>query len=92
LQNNIISGPIPSEISKLKYLEVLLLDYNVITSTIPSFDNIHHFDALGLSFNILTGGIPNNFQYATRLTRLELQENALNHTIPSCIGNLTNLQ
>ena len=93
LNNNELTGEIPSEIWNLTNLTWLDLGSNQLTGSIPSeIGNLTNLEMLSLSFNQLTGSIPPEVGNLTNLTGLYLNRNQLIGSIPSEIGNLTNLE
>ena len=93
LNNNELTGEIPSEIWNLTNLTWLDLGSNQFTGSIPSeIGNLTNLEMLSLSFNQLTGSIPPEVGNLTNLTGLYLNRNQLTGSIPSEIGNLTNLE
>ncbi|CAK9168899.1 unnamed protein product [Ilex paraguariensis] len=92
LDNNQISGSIPSVIANLSYLEMLDMFYNQFTGHIPpdfgKFQNLQH---LSLSGNQLSGNVPSSLGNLTALSLLRLDQNNLQGNIPSSMGNCQNL-
>jgi Leucine-rich repeat (LRR) protein len=104
LSSNNLSGHIPRAISNLTMLNSLILSYNQLSGAIPAeicvgFENevhpdsefVQHKGLLDLSYNRLTGQIPTAIKKCSMLMVLNLQGNLLNGTIPSELGQLTNL-
>jgi len=93
LQNNNLTGTIPTEIGNFSRIEGIDFFDNNIAGNIPtSIANLTSLIALSLSYNALSGGIPFTIGDLTNLEYLELFGNPnLNGVIPSDIGNLTNL-
>ncbi|XP_021678528.2 receptor like protein 29 [Hevea brasiliensis] len=86
-------GPIPSQISYLKSLQILTLSQNRLSGPIPAgifrLSSLVHLD---LSYNILTGAIPTELGNLKNLVGLDLSYNSLIGTIPGTIGQLGSLQ
>ena len=92
LDENDLTGPIPSELGNLANLTRLYLDDNDLTGPIPSeLGNLANLTRLYLDDNDLTGPIPSELGNLANLTRLYLDENDLTGPIPSELGNLANL-
>ncbi|EXB28911.1 putative LRR receptor-like serine/threonine-protein kinase [Morus notabilis] len=77
---NRLSGPLPSEIGNLKFLQELLVFDNQLTGDIPSRIAIEHMD---LSHNNLSGHIPKEFVEFVFLVKLNLSFNDLEGEVPS---------
>ena len=93
LDNNQLSGEIPSELGNLTNLEYLSLYDNQLTGEIPAeLGNLTNLEGLSLSSNQLTGEIPAELGNLTNLEEvLNLNNNQLTGSIPAELGNLTNL-
>lgn len=89
LDNNYLSGPIPSGIGNLIGLKKLVFDENYLTGIIPEsigkLYNLHHFSLHG---NRISGPIPSSIGNLTRLFLLWLHQNNLEGPIPPSIGKL----
>ncbi|KAJ6834366.1 putative LRR receptor-like serine/threonine-protein kinase [Iris pallida] len=90
---NNLSGPLPSSIN-LPRLELISLSKNQLTGPIPpSFGRCSNLQTISLSYNQFTGAIPAELGNITALSTLYIGENELTgSTIPTSIGNLTNLE
>jgi len=92
LQENNLSGSIPSELGNMNNLLILELTTNQLTGPIPAeIWNLTNLAYLHFGGNQLTGLIPPEIGNLTNLTTLVLGGNQLTGSIPPEIGNLTNL-
>ena len=93
LRNNLLSGSIPSELDKLKYLQTLILFCNQLNGSIPQeIGKLTTLQSLALSVNYLSGDIPQELGDLINLQLLNFGRNQLSGNIPPELGNLTNLQ
>jgi len=94
LENNSLSGDIPTQITNLLDLENLSLHHNNLTGEIPAqISTMSHLVNIALSNNELTGNIPSGLGSLVHLNAIELAYNNLTGDIPTDIGNLsTNLE
>ncbi|KAB2613213.1 tyrosine-sulfated glycopeptide receptor 1-like [Pyrus ussuriensis x Pyrus communis] len=84
LGNNSLTGSIPSEIGRLKYILVLDLSYNNFTGSIPEqISNLTNLEKLDLSYNHLSGGIPASLGSLHFLSSLSVAYNDLQGIVPS---------
>lgn len=93
IPDNWISSKMTSKFSQLSALEVLDMDMNYMTGTLPSEIGLLRdtLTELHLSRNMLTGRLPTELSQLERLTILDISMNYLNSNIISDIGNLQNL-
>ncbi|KAK9292560.1 hypothetical protein L1049_020534 [Liquidambar formosana] len=83
LRSNAISGPFPSDFSKLGNLTGLYLQFNNFSGSLPSdFSVWKNLTALNLSNNAFNGSIPSSISNLTHLTALDLANNSLSGEIP----------
>ena len=87
-----LMGSIPTVLSDLSQLEVLVISGNSLTGPIPpDLGNLTQLEYLDLAYNELTGPIPTEVARLDHLERLSLSGNALTGPIPPELGNLTDL-
>ncbi len=92
LNNNNLTGSIPTKIEDLQLLEKLQLDSNQITGAIlTEIGELNHLQFLSLQNNQLADTIPTEIGSLTNLDTLSLQNNLLEGEIPPSMGNLTQL-
>ncbi|KAF8399385.1 hypothetical protein HHK36_015249 [Tetracentron sinense] len=92
LQYNYFSRDIPLTLGSLNKLNLLCLDSNQLSCSIPSqIGKMRNLVELGLSLNKLSGPIPLTLGYLTCLITLLLHSNRLTSSIPSDVGNLKNV-
>ncbi|CAH8334646.1 unnamed protein product [Eruca vesicaria subsp. sativa] len=87
LQNNSLTGQIPVKL--LENAKILDLRKNKFSGSIPQFVNTGEMRIFLLKGNNLTGSIPWKLCDMRNITLLDLSDNKLNGTIPSCLYNLT---
>ena len=91
LWGNEMGGTIPN-LSGLRSLKLLKVQYNSLTGSIPTwFGSMNSLGGLYLHRNDLTGSIPRELGQLTRLRRLWLDRNELTGSIPPELGNMSNL-
>ena len=92
LDENNLTGFIPSEISELEYLTTLNLSRNNLSGSIPSdIGNLTNITTLYLNSNQLSGNIPSEIGNLIQLADLRLDFNSLSGVIPTSLGNLINI-
>ncbi|CAN8284098.1 unnamed protein product [Cochlearia groenlandica] len=93
LDQNLIHGSIPKEISNLLNLTLLNLSSNLLTGLIPrELCKLRKLERVYLSDNHLTGEIPVELGDIPRLGLLDLSRNQLSGSIPDTFANLTQLR
>ncbi|GMY07391.1 probable inactive receptor kinase At4g23740 [Fagus crenata] len=91
LRLNAISGPFPSDFSKLVNLNSLYLQFNNFSGPLPSdFSVWKNLSIIDLSSNGFNGTIPSSISNLTHLTALNLTDNLLSGVIPDL--NIPSLQ
>ncbi|XP_058769976.1 LRR receptor-like serine/threonine-protein kinase GSO1 [Vicia villosa] len=91
LDNNHLTGLIPSELGSCKKLALLNLAENQLTGALPpELGNLNSLQVLQLQMNKLNGTIPIQISQLQKLSTLNLSRNSLDGPIPSEItANLT---
>ncbi len=93
LNNNQLTGTIPTELALLTGLEWLGLPRNQLTGPIPAeLGRLTNLEVLGLDGNQLTGTIPPQLSNLTSLRWLALHNNQLTGSIPAELGGLSDLE
>ncbi|CAN6707576.1 unnamed protein product [Malus baccata var. baccata] len=84
LGNNSLTGSIPIEIGRLKYIHVLDLSHNNFTGSIPEqISNLTNLEKLNLSYNHLSGEIPASLKGLHFLSSFSVAYNDLQGLVPS---------
>jgi len=92
LEENNLTGTIPTSIGDLDSLNFLSLEDNKLTGTIPAeIGTLNSLKELYLSNNQLTGTIPAEMENLSKLEILYLRNNNLDGVIPSGINQLNKL-
>ncbi|EXB42923.1 Putative leucine-rich repeat receptor-like serine/threonine-protein kinase [Morus notabilis] len=93
LDENLIYGSIPPQISRLVNLTLLNLSSNLLNGTIPSeLCKMGKLERVYLSNNSLSGEIPSAFGDTPHLGLLDLSRNKLSGSIPDSFSNLSQLR
>ncbi len=93
LDQNQLTGMIPSRLGDLRNLQALWMRQNALIGTIPvEFTNLTDLRTLALWGNQLTGTIPTTLGDISALERLWLGGNRLTGGIPAELGRLANLE
>ncbi|XP_030510003.2 putative leucine-rich repeat receptor-like serine/threonine-protein kinase At2g24130 [Cannabis sativa] len=93
LDENLIYGNIPPQISKLVNLTLLNLSSNLLNGTIPSeLCKMGKLERVYLSNNSLSGEIPSALGNTPHLGLLDLSRNKLSGSIPDSFANLSQLR
>ncbi|KAE8723948.1 leucine-rich repeat receptor-like protein kinase IMK2 [Hibiscus syriacus] len=96
LQHNNLSGSVPDTWvgtgTKPYQLQVLSLDYNFLTGTIPvSLSKLSLLQQVSLSHNQISGTIPDQIGTLSKLQLLDLSNNSINGSFPFSFSNLSSL-
>ena len=92
LQNNNLSGPIPSCIGNLIHLQIMFLSSNQLSSSIPSsLWSLENLLFLNLSFNSLEGNLHANMRALKMLQSMDLSGNRISGKIPAILGDFQSL-
>jgi hypothetical protein len=84
LGNNLLTGPIPSELGALDQLTSLLLHNNSLTGLLPNeLGDLSSLTVLQLDTNQLQGPLPVDLGRITTLKELSLEGNDLSGNVPS---------
>jgi len=93
VENNALTGTIPSTIGLFQRLVSLWVHTNILSGTVPT--EIGHLTALVFTFlydNLLTGMIPSEVGNLVACTRFFANGNMLSGTIPAEFGNLREME
>ncbi|KAJ7539065.1 hypothetical protein O6H91_11G075700 [Diphasiastrum complanatum] len=85
LENNKLSGSLPSNMAALSSLEVLNLSSNSLTGSVPDFQSLQSLTILDLKDNNFNGPIPDRLGTLPKLEILNLENNNLSGFIPSSL-------
>ncbi|EOA39560.1 hypothetical protein CARUB_v10008178mg [Capsella rubella] len=92
LRNFTLSGKVPPEVAKLRYLRSIDLYRNYLTGSIPmEWASLPYLTSISLSANLLSGNLPVGLQNFKNLKAIGLEGNQFSGPIPDELGNLTNL-
>ncbi|XP_017972885.1 PREDICTED: probable LRR receptor-like serine/threonine-protein kinase At4g36180 [Theobroma cacao] len=93
LSDNLMNGPIPNSLCRIKTLVVLELSKNSLSGNIPNCWRDHHvIEVLDLSSNKLSGVIPSSIGHLDSLRWLDLSNNNLNGELPLDLKSCTSLR
>ena len=93
LEDNQLSGTLPSEIGNFSRLDRLLLSANQLGGTIPpELGNLTHLRILILQLNQFTGAIPPQLGNLTNLQFFILFNNQMSGSLPLELGQLTEVE
>ena len=92
LSDNLIEGPIPSEIEDMSQLVHLNLSNNQFSGEIPrGIGELNFLTTIDFNDNIISGEIPKSIGDLSNLSTLRLAHNDLVGFIPPELGSLSNL-
>ena len=92
LQNNNLVGTIPAYLSKINFLQTLVLSNNQLDGGIPSeLSYLLELRNISLNNNKLSGSIPVQLSKLQYLNTFKLEANQLSGIIPFQFGNLSQL-
>lgn len=91
LSGNLLSGEIPSTISAMKNISLLLLDGNRLSGNLPSEIGWLQLVALNVSNNSISGEIPFEIGHLGSLESLDLSWNNFSGALPSSLAKLSKL-
>ncbi|CAD5172039.1 unnamed protein product [Musa acuminata subsp. malaccensis] len=92
MEDNMISGQIPPDISNLSNLTLLNLSSNLLNGTLPKeIWQLPKLERLFLSCNFFVGFIPSEIGGLVSVGLLDLSDNMLAGEVPSSIGNLVRI-
>ena len=92
LENNNLSGPIPSCIENLIHLQIMSLGSNSLSSSIPSsLWSLENLLFLNLSVNSLEGNLHANMRALKMLQSMDLSGNRISGKIPTVLGDFQSL-
>ncbi|KAL8131838.1 hypothetical protein AgCh_007667 [Apium graveolens] len=87
-----LTGELPTDFSKLAFLQELDLNQNYINGTIPvSFGQLR-LKFLGLTYNRISGSIPPEIADIDTLQELQIEDNQMGGPLPPELGRLRSLR
>ena len=93
LNDNGLTGAIPTELGRLSELKKLVLSRNRLTGQVPEWlGDLTDLEDLSLWGNLLSGPIPTSLGNLSNLEELYLSQNRLTGAIPPSLGDLSNLR
>ncbi|KAJ9560803.1 hypothetical protein OSB04_005963 [Centaurea solstitialis] len=93
LKGQNLSGTLPSELVKLRYLQNIDLTRNVLTGTIPpEWGSMEQILIISLLANRINGSIPKELGNITTLTTLNVEDNLMSGTLPEELGDLSRIE
>jgi len=93
LENNNLTGFLPTQIENLSNLEILNLGNNNLNGFLyPSFSSIERLKVINLDSNSLVATIPANLAEFDSLVTLDLSNNQIYGVLPNNLSNLANIE
>ncbi|KAL8513147.1 hypothetical protein ACS0TY_019363 [Phlomoides rotata] len=93
LNDNKLSGEIPSNLSQCQQLQFVSLSYNSFSGEIPAaFGKLTSLQILYLGGNYLNGVIPKEMGNLQNLVKLFIEHNQITGALPINISNMSSLQ
>uniref|UniRef100_A0A0D9X5C0 non-specific serine/threonine protein kinase n=1 Tax=Leersia perrieri TaxID=77586 RepID=A0A0D9X5C0_9ORYZ len=93
LQQNYLTGPVPSFIGKLTSMQYLSLAINALSGPIPrEIGKLTDLRSLALSMNKFVGPLPEEIQTLTKLEQLWASDNEFTGLIPDYFGIFSDLE
>ncbi|KAL7474355.1 hypothetical protein ACHAW6_000331, partial [Cyclotella cf. meneghiniana] len=87
-----LTGSLSPEISRLEFLQTLVLKDNSIEGTLPpEVSDMSTLKIINLNENLFSGNVPSSIGNLTELTQLDISRNQFTGSFPPSIGNLTEL-
>ncbi|PIA33867.1 hypothetical protein AQUCO_03900012v1 [Aquilegia coerulea] len=87
-----LSGTLPPELSKLRFLKSLDLSRNILSGSIPSQWATLHLEDLSFMGNRLSGPFPKTLLSITTLRNLSIEGNRFTGVLPLDLGKLISLE
>ncbi|CAI7903872.1 unnamed protein product, partial [Closterium sp. NIES-53] len=93
IEDNKLTGPLPTEIGNCTSLQILYLSNNSISGSLPdSIGQLWAMRDMRLDSNMLSGALPPTMGLLSNLTVLELHSNQLSGALPATLGKLSLLK
>ncbi|KAI4333493.1 hypothetical protein L6164_018295 [Bauhinia variegata] len=93
LKSQNLTGVLPTELTKLSYLQEIDLTRNYLNGTIPAeWGSLNNLQSISLGVNRLNGSIPKELGNIATLTSLVLEFNDFSGNLPPELGNLTRIE
>ncbi len=93
LSDNNLAGPLPTQLSDLSALRVLILSRNTLSGAVPAgLASLTQLQTLDLSENSISGTVPGQLGNLASLRSLNLSNNQLSGSIPTQLASLAALR
>uniref|UniRef100_A0A1D1Z1R4 non-specific serine/threonine protein kinase n=1 Tax=Anthurium amnicola TaxID=1678845 RepID=A0A1D1Z1R4_9ARAE len=92
LKGQNLSGVLPPEFARLRFLRQLDLSRNFLNGTVPTQWATMRLEGLSLMGNRLSGPFPKALTNMTTLTNLSVEGNVFSGAIPTELGNLIHME